>query len=450
MPPPSPPLFLPPGSFKLGNSLAIARHQAIPAALALQDRVLNDGTMRSTGLSLAPLALLPRVALALALALTLTLSGCAPAPGPTAPVPSSPGPPESTAPSPQPTPAVDLGRVAPAGTPTVLITGLATPWSVVRIPSGSALISERDSGTVLEFTSTGKVRTVGIVPGVVHRGEGGLLGLAVLMGDTTVSTNYLYAYFTSASDNRIVRMPLLGGAGHYSLGTPEPLLTGLKKAQNHDGGRIAIGPDGKLYATVGDVTQPNLAQSMESLNGKILRMNLDGSVPSDNPFPGSLIYTLGHRNPQGLAWDASGQLWASELGQNTWDEFNRIVAGKNYGWPIVEGQGHKTGYVDPVLQWPTSQASPSGLAFVRGTFFMASLRGKRLWVIDASPDTGVGAGIPAVATDWFVSEYGRLRDAIPGPDGTLWVLTSNTDINGIPQPGDDRLLQIQLDTVVNR
>lgn len=281
------------------------------------------------------------------------------------------------------------------------------------------------------------MRIAGTVPGVDHGGEGGLLGLAVVETGSGVT---LYAYLTSETDNRIVRMPLRGFAGKYSLGTPTTILTGLNKAGNHNGGRIAIGPDGKLYATVGDAGVPDRAQDMSSLNGEILRMNLDGSVPTDNPFAGSLIYTLGHRNPQGIAWDADGQLWASEFGQNTWDEFNRIVSGKNYGWPIVEGQGGKAEFVDPVLQWPTSEASPSGLAFVSETFFMASLRGARLWAIypalasDAAPETHA----------WFAHEYGRLRDAVPGPNGTLWILTNNTDGRGSPQPGDDKLFQVSL------
>ncbi|MEO6941561.1 MAG: PQQ-dependent sugar dehydrogenase [Terrimesophilobacter sp.] len=371
-----------------------------------------------------------------AAAVTLSLVSCA---TPVTETPSAvPFPEPSTSPSSPPssppTPALELESVAPVGTPKALITGLDAPWSIVRLSTGSALISERDVGAVLEYTAAGKIRTVGTVQGVAHGGEGGLLGLAVLVAGTTT---YLYSYYTSATDNRIVRMPLVGSAGSYSLGKQEKILTGLAKASNHNGGRIAFGPDGKLYATVGDASVPNRAQDKTSLNGKILRMNLDGSVPADNPFPGSLIYTLGHRNPQGLAWDSTGQLWASEFGQNTWDEFNRIVAGKNYGWPIVEGKGSKAGFVDPVLQWPTADASPSGLAFVHNTFFMVSLRGQRLWAIYPEPT--------AHATAWFTGQYGRLRDAIPGPDGTLWILTNNTDGRGSPRTGDDKLLQVQLE-----
>jgi glucose/arabinose dehydrogenase len=354
-----------------------------------------------------------------------TLVGCTSPP----PLPS-PGSP------PLPTPSVDGGPVQPVGTPTVLAEGLGAPWSVVRLASGSALISERDSGTVKELERGGAVRTVGHVDGTVHQGEGGLLGLEV---SAEGNETWLYAYLTTASDNRIVRMPLLGDAGGYTLGAQQKILTGLKKAANHDGGRIKIGPDGLLYATVGDAGQTSNAQDPRSLNGKILRMTLTGAVPADNPTPGSLVYSMGHRNPQGLAWDADGQLWASEFGQNAWDEFNRIEPGGNYGWPTAEGIANRPGFIDPVYQWPTSDASPSGLAYVHGTFFMAALRGARLWAIYP------GAPLDAVAH--FTGEYGRLRDAVPGPDGTLWVLTNNTDGRGSPRDGDDRLLQVRLGTL---
>lgn len=361
----------------------------------------------------------------------LALAGCTSGePG----IPSS-SPSASATPEPSATTepvAPEQQGVTPVGIPTSVLTGLSAPWSVVRLDSGTILISLRDAGQVIEY-SNGASRVVAKIAGSVHSGEGGLLGLATLEDGGGL---WLYAYYTSASDNRIVRARLLGGPGSYSLGPEQNVLTGLARAGNHNGGRIAFGPDSKLYATVGDAGEPSRSQSMDSLNGKILRMNPDGSVPGDNPFPGSLIYTLGHRNPQGLAWDSSGQLWASEFGQNTWDEFNRIVVGSNYGWPIVEGKGGKAGFVDPVLQWSTDAASPSGLVWIDGTFFMAALGGRRLWVIQSDPIS---------ATEWFAGEYGRLRDAVAGPDGTLWLLTNNTDGRGSPKAGDDRLLQVRLE-----
>lgn len=361
---------------------------------------------------------------ATALAIAIGLVGCSSTP------PSLPTSPSASA---SPAPNSAGGPVQPVGTPTVLASGLTSPWSVVRLASGSALISERDTGAVKELESDGTVRKAGTVSGVLHQGEGGLLGIEVLkQGDTS----WLYAYLTTASDNRIVRMPLLGDAGEYSLGTQENILIGLHKANNHDGGRIKFGPDGMLYATVGDATTTANAQNPASLNGKILRMTPTGAVPDDNPTPGSLVYSMGHRNPQGLAWDASGQLWAAEFGQDTWDELNRIEPGGNYGWPTVEGIAKKAGFIDPVYQWKTSEASPSGLAWVDGTFFMAALRGERLWAI--YPGTRFDA-VP-----YFVGEYGRIRDVIPGPDGTIWMLTNNTDGRGTPKSGDDKLLQVRL------
>jgi glucose/arabinose dehydrogenase len=325
--------------------------------------------------------------------------------------------------------------VQPVGEPEQIVDGLEAPWSMVRLESGSTLISERDSGTVVELMADGDLREVGRVADTVHESEGGLLGLEVV-GES------LYAYVTTDDDNRIERFDLVGDAASYSLGDSEAILTGIRKAGNHNGGRIKVGPDGMLYATVGDAGDPDAAQDPDSLNGKILRMELDGGVPADNPFDGSLVYSLGHRNPQGLAWDAEGQLWAAEFGQDTWDEFNRIEAGSNYGWPVVEGMSDDRDFVNPEYQWPTDDASPSGLAFVDGAFFLAALRGARLWVL--YPDRE--AGVDAVA--WFTGEYGRIRDVVPGPDGSLWMLTNNTDGRGSPQQGDDRILQVALSELV--
>jgi glucose/arabinose dehydrogenase len=372
--------------------------------------------------------------------LALTLAGCAP--GGPAPVPSAvPQPSASESPTGSGGPA---GPVQPVGQPTVIASGLTTPWSILRLDArltaaeddgtASTLISQRDDGVIKELTASGTVRDAGTVAGVVHAGEGGLLGLeAWYEGETT----WIYAYYTSATDNRIVRMQLNGTPGHYSLGAQQDILTGLAKAGNHDGGRLKVGPDKHLYATVGDAGQGSRAQDRNSLNGKILRMNLDGSVPDDNPFPGSLVYTLGHRNPQGIAWDSEGRMWASEFGQNTWDELNIISPGQNYGWPIHEGIADADGYVNPVKQWTTAEASPSGLAIVNDSLFLAALRGQRLWAIYPGPES-------VEAVSWFEGTYGRLRDVVPGPNGTLWVLTNNTDGRGSPRQGDDRLLQIQL------
>lgn len=321
------------------------------------------------------------------------------------------------------------GPVVPAAFEDVA-TGFDVPWGLVFLPDGSALLSERDTARILSVSADGGVTEVGPVEGVQPGGEGGLLGLAVAPD----SPETVYAYFTAAEDNRVVRMPYRGGA----LGAAEVVVDGIPKAGNHNGGRLAFGPDGKLYVSTGDASRPERAQDLESLGGKILRLNPDGSIPADNPFDGSPVFSYGHRNVQGLAFDDDGNLWASEFGQNTWDELNLIQAGDNYGWPVVEGVGGDDRFVDPVAQWSTDEASPSGIAFVRDTVFMAALRGERLWQIPVQDGT---AGSPA---DFAVGEFGRLRHAEVAPDGSLWVLTNNT-ARGTPREGDDRILRVTLE-----
>lgn len=317
-----------------------------------------------------------------------------------------------------------------------LASELEAPWSVVPLDAGGALISLRADGIVLEVTASGGVRTAGTVPGVVSGGESGLHGLALL---TTGERTLLYAYFGAADDNRVVRMPLHGepGALVFDGAEAEVVLDGIPRASTHDGGRLAFGPDGYLYVTTGDAQQRDAAQDPESLGGKILRLTPEGLPAPGNPWDNA-AWSLGHRNVQGIVWTADGTMWASEFGQNAWDELNRIVAGANYGWPIVEGIAEQEGFVDPVAQWATSEASPSGIAAFGDTVFMAGLRGERLWQIDTR-DGGVASEPVATLTD-----HGRLRDVVALADGSLWVLTNNTDGRGMPRPGDDLLLSVPL------
>lgn len=362
------------------------------------------------------------------LLLTLAVAACTGGPRPAPPTATN----TSAASSPTPSPTAVTGLWTPTGEVTTLASGLDAPWSVVPLTQG-ALIAQRDDGRVRELTG-GTLRDVGTVRGVEPGGEGGLLGLAVLdEGDAT----WLYAYFTAARDNRVVRMPLTGTAGSYGLGSAEVLIDGIAKARNHDGGRLAFGPDGMLYVTTGDAGDGDASQDEASLNGKILRLTPTGDPAPGNPL-GSAVWSLGHRNVQGIAWTSDGTMWASEFGQNTWDELNVIVPGGNYGWPIVEGRAGDDRFVEPLVQWRTSEASPSGLAAVGDTLFLAALRGERLWIVDTA--SAALDGDPRTG----LRDQGRLRDAVAAPDGSLWVLTNNTDGRGDPRPDDDLLLRVAL------
>ncbi|MFJ5938655.1 PQQ-dependent sugar dehydrogenase [Streptomyces sp. NPDC093071] len=321
------------------------------------------------------------------------------------------------------------GRVTVAGT---LTEGLKSPWGLAELPGGDLLVSSRDERTITRIDGrTGAKTPLGEVPGVVPGGEGGLLGLAVRDGR-------VYAYLTAASDNRIVRMRYGGGAGDR-LGPPEPVLTGIPKGFTHNGGRIAFGPDGMLYAGTGETGETGLAQDRESLGGKVLRMTPEGRPAPGNPFPDSVVYSYGHRNVQGLAWDEDGRLWAAEFGQNTWDELNLVGAGKNYGWPEAEGKAGKRGFEDPVAQWKTSEASPSGIAYARGAIWMAGLRGERLWRVPLS-----GAERSGEPEAFLEGGHGRLRTVLATGGDRLWLVTSETDTRGTPGPGDDRILRLRV------
>ncbi|WP_433043056.1 PQQ-dependent sugar dehydrogenase [Dactylosporangium sp. CS-033363] len=312
-----------------------------------------------------------------------------------------------------------------------IATGLNVPWGIGFLPGGDALVAERNTGRILQVPAQGgAARQVYQVPGVQASGEGGLLGLAV--SPDYAQDGYVYAYFTAADDNRIVRFKL-GGTG----GTPEVIFSGLAKAGIHNGGRIAFGPDGLLYVGAGDAGQRQRAQDPSSPNGKILRLSPDGRPAPGNPTAGSPVYSLGHRNVQGLAWDSAGRLWAIEFGQDTFDEVNLIKPGANYGWPTVEGKGDTQGgkFTDPLVTWATDDASPSGAAIIGDTLYVAALRGERLWTL---PLNGEQTGQPKAE---LTGKYGRLRTAVAAPDGSLWVTTSNRDGRGDPKDGDDRILR---------
>lgn len=321
-----------------------------------------------------------------------------------------------------------------ASVTTVIATGLRAPWDVAFGPDGRAWLTERDTGALLVREANGSVREVQRIA-VNNEGEGGLLGVAVSPG--FAEDGMLYAYYTTTTDNRVVR---------FRPGqAPEPVLTGIPRAGNHNGGRIGFGPDGMLYVATGDAAVPSQAQDRSSLAGKILRITPDGGVPAGNPFPGSPVWSYGHRNVQGLAWDRAGRLYATEFGPDRNDEINRIQAGGNYGWPVVTGTANQAGFVDPIVVRQPSEASWSGAAVLvggavsewEGSLLAAGLRGRRLWRFALD-----GAGNVTGAEALFVNEYGRLRHVAQAPDGSVWILTNNRDGRGNPIPDDDRIIRI--------
>ncbi len=336
------------------------------------------------------------------------------------------------------TPSTDPGPVSgdPQGT-TPVVTGLTTPWGLGFLPDGSALVTERDTGRLLHLVERGerwRSRVVGTVE-AESGGESGLLGVAV--SPTFDEDSEVFLYLTTREDNRVVTVRFDGEA----TSAPEPVLTGIPSSFLHDGGRMAFGPDGHLYVSTGDATQPDLAQDRDSLAGKILRITPDGDPAPGNPWD-SPVYSMGHRNVQGLAFDDEGRLWATEFGDSTWDELNLISAGGNYGWPVMEGNEGRDdeAFTAPAAVWNPAENSPSGLAFRDGVLWSGALRGTRLW--GTALDLKGGVQPPR---DWFVGDLGRIRTVSTAPDGSLWITTSNTDGRAEPGPRDDRVLRVEFD-----
>lgn len=323
-----------------------------------------------------------------------------------------------------------------------LATGINVPWGLARLPDGSVLVSARDSFQISRIVvGTGATTLAGTVPGVVSNyaqlGEAGLLGIAV--APTFAADHLLYASFSTASDNRIAVMTYDASkpAGRQ-LGPPKVLVSGIPHGVHHNGGRLGFGPDGYLYATTGESGIPALAQDKSSLGGKILRLTTTGEPAPGNPF-GTLVWTYGHRNVQGLAWDTAGRLWASEFGDKSADELNLITRGSNYGWPATQGRTTIAGYTSPVAQWGTDEDSPSGIAYAGGSVWMAALQGQRLWRIPLR-----GTGVVAAPQSFLDGTYGRLRSILALDAHTLLVTTSNRDGRVAARSGDDRILVLRV------
>lgn len=329
----------------------------------------------------------------------------------------------------------------------VVAENLTIPWSIDWTPDGLVLFTERDGHLrVIENETLLSEPLLSLGVGGV---EGGLLGVAV---DPNYSeNNFIYLYFTYnellTTTNKIVRYQLTD----EKLIENKVLLDGIPGGPFHDGGRIQFGPDGKLYATTGEAGNPELSQDLNSLGGKILRINSDGTIPDDNPFENSLVYSFGHRNPQGIDWDDAGNLIATEHGPSGWrgighDEINLIIPGANYGWPDIIGDEKLDGLENPILHTGDDTWAPSGAEFYdgdkipqwMGKYFVAALRGSHLHMIDFDLQNNSVISHEKL----FQDEFGRIRDVQTGPDGFLYLLTSNQDGRGNPKVNDDRILRI--------
>ncbi len=368
----------------------------------------------------------------LAGALAAILTGCAqPASGP-----GSAGSAAEPAPSPSGPPPSD---VATLGEPVELTTGLEAPWGLTFLPDGSALVSERISAEIVRVPAEGgEAVTVGVVPDVAVSSEGGLLGIVAspdFAADRTV-----YASVSGVDENRIVALTIAEDYGSLEVG--HVLLDGIQTADRHHGGRLAFGPDGHLWIGTGDAFEPENAAADDSLNGKILRIAVDGTIPDDNPGD-SPVYSSGHRNVQGIAFGPDGTAYASELGHRTWDEINVLQAGADYGWPETEGVDGSTGE-PPIATIHPDDASPSGVAYAAGSLWIGALGGQRLWQLPVD-----GAAASGGPIEHLVGEYGRIRTVELAPDGALWLITSNTDRatwgGTDARPGDDRILRVEID-----
>lgn len=329
------------------------------------------------------------------------------------------------------------------------VENLNIPWALAFSPDGRIFVTERQGNIRIVENGT-LLQEPWMTLEVAATGEGGLLGLALdpdFAQNGYVYTAYTYRGAGGGLQNRLVRLREDTASGKGML--DKILLDGIPGGSIHDGGRVKFGPDGMLYWTVGEIGNPELAQDKNSLNGKILRINSDGTISETNPFTGSAAYSYGHRNPEGLAWHPdTGRLYATEHGPTGRDEVNYIEAGNNYGWPDIVGSQTRAGMVSPVIQSGAGETwAPAGATFViggswNGSLLFTGLRGQtlyRLIIDEIDPRKSV------VLERYLDGQFGRLRDVVQGQDGALYILTNNRDGRGLPRPGDDRILRMTVE-----
>lgn len=321
--------------------------------------------------------------------------------------------------------------------PTTIASNLYTPWSLALLPQGDILVSERD-GKVQRIGQNGRAYPIS---GVTETSEGGLLGLALHPDFAT--NKRLYLYYTTSDSGRLTNQVVMYALQNDTLKRQRTILENIPAASNHNGGGIAFGPDQKLYVTTGDANLRNEAQSTTSLAGKILRLNDDGSTPADNPF-GNLVWSYGHRNPQGIAWDTQGGMWSVEHGPSgEWkgrgkDELNYIVKGGNYGWPVIAGSESQEGMHRPVAQSGNNETwAPGAMTYLEGSLFFSGLRGETLYEAKINSTSSVTLG------RHFAQKFGRLR-AVVAKDSTLYFSTSNRDGRGSVRENDDKILRFTI------
>lgn len=327
-----------------------------------------------------------------------------------------PQPEPTTLPTEEPEP-TETAKPVWSSEPKVIAEGLSWPWELVFLPDGGILLTERPGNLLLIRNGEERIP----IDGVRHVGEGGLLGMA--LHPEFEQNGWLYLYITYEVPGQVLNRVERYVFRDNHLSERFVIVEDILGSSIHDGGRIKFGPDGKLYITTGDAGIPEISQNLESLNGKILRLNDDGSIPDDNPF-GSSVWSTGHRNAQGLAWDSQGRLWSTEHGpsgsETGNDEVNLIESGKNYGWPLLRGMQTREGFTPPVIESGRNDTwAPSGAVIVDDVLYFAGLRGAAVYRV---PVDGMGMDTFEVL---YKNEFGRIRNVVVSPEGQLWIMTSN-------------------------